>query len=374
MPTIDEVFKALGDPIRIKIVDMLARNGEMCVGEMLEHVQVTQPAVSHHLSALKYAGLVHARKDGQWVRYTLSAETLHDIPLAFLQGMLDELRSIPAQIIQPMVPDALIVESLQERREEFERALVPVYLESPCQVLPWPLWKTLLRIPEMECTTRYQDGKPSELIAWAGNGLEVAWSSDRCTFNVTDEQLHVAQSIVVHDDYLNFVPMGSFPICTPYFRLIRAPGHVDGSDSYTGLLFAPVDTAMEIQNVYEFMTRCCEDPHLSPEAICAWAERAVFKEDLWVWALDTNAGVPAALGIADLDDSMREGSVEWVTVLPEYRRRGIGKTLVFELLNRLDGRADFVTVFGEENAATGAESLFKSCGFEGENTWWFLRI
>lgn len=94
MPNVEEVFKALGDPVRIKIVSMLARNGEMCVCRILPELAMTQPAVSHHLAALKNAGLVHPRKQGQWVYYSLDYSTLNEVALAFLRDVLAKMDEV----------------------------------------------------------------------------------------------------------------------------------------------------------------------------------------------------------------------------------------------------------------------------------------
>ncbi len=80
----DEVFKALGDPTRLRIVRMLARNGETCVCKIVEDLEMNQPAVSHHMGKLKQAGLLNARKDGQWIHYSLKVRALKEGPLAFL--------------------------------------------------------------------------------------------------------------------------------------------------------------------------------------------------------------------------------------------------------------------------------------------------
>ena len=80
----DEVFKALGDPTRLKIVRMLAQHGETCVCVIVDKLAMNQPTVSFHMAKLKQAGLLNARKDGQWVHYSLKTEALRDGPLAFL--------------------------------------------------------------------------------------------------------------------------------------------------------------------------------------------------------------------------------------------------------------------------------------------------
>ncbi|MBW1861256.1 MAG: winged helix-turn-helix transcriptional regulator [Deltaproteobacteria bacterium] len=66
-----KVMKALSDPNRVKIIKML-QHKTMCVCEMQEALQVSQPAVSKHLKLLEDAGLVSFHKDGLWVNYHLT--------------------------------------------------------------------------------------------------------------------------------------------------------------------------------------------------------------------------------------------------------------------------------------------------------------
>ena len=102
MADVEDVFKALGDPTRIRILRMLAQNGEMCVCKIMEELSMTQPAVSHHLATLKYARLVDFRRDGQWIHYSLNQATL-GAAKEFLENVLEKMESAPTgnQVCQP---------------------------------------------------------------------------------------------------------------------------------------------------------------------------------------------------------------------------------------------------------------------------------
>ena len=66
-----EIFKAMSDPCRLKIL-LLLREGELCGCEIMIGLDRPQSTTSHHLSILKDAGLIRERKDGRWSRYRLS--------------------------------------------------------------------------------------------------------------------------------------------------------------------------------------------------------------------------------------------------------------------------------------------------------------
>lgn len=63
--------KALGDGTRQKILQML-REEEMCVSDIVEGFDMSQPTISHHLSVLKNLGLVRARKEGKQIYYSIN--------------------------------------------------------------------------------------------------------------------------------------------------------------------------------------------------------------------------------------------------------------------------------------------------------------
>lgn len=70
-------FKALGDPVRLRIFSMIASapGGEACVCDVLD-VGVSQPTVSHHLKKLREAGLLTSRKQGTWIHYRVAPGVL----------------------------------------------------------------------------------------------------------------------------------------------------------------------------------------------------------------------------------------------------------------------------------------------------------
>ena len=70
-----KVFKALSDPKRVQILDMLSE-GESCASVLLEHFRISQPTLSHDMKLLIDAGVVNRRRDGQRTLYSLNREAL----------------------------------------------------------------------------------------------------------------------------------------------------------------------------------------------------------------------------------------------------------------------------------------------------------
>jgi ArsR family transcriptional regulator len=70
------LLEALGDPVRLGIVELLAKHDRMCVCDIVEAFPVEQPTVSHHLRLLREAGLVDVVRRGHWAYYGLKRDAL----------------------------------------------------------------------------------------------------------------------------------------------------------------------------------------------------------------------------------------------------------------------------------------------------------
>jgi ArsR family transcriptional regulator len=83
-------FAALGDPVRLRIVSMLAAapEGTACGCDLESPLGLSQPTVSHHLRILREAGLVEGERQGRWVHYRVVPERLEDLRSALSTGAL----------------------------------------------------------------------------------------------------------------------------------------------------------------------------------------------------------------------------------------------------------------------------------------------
>jgi len=83
-----KVIKALSDPGRLKIIDILSC-GEQCACEILEQFEFTQPTLSHHMKVLMDCGLVKSRKEGLWNYYSLDNTNCNKLIL-FLMNLITD--------------------------------------------------------------------------------------------------------------------------------------------------------------------------------------------------------------------------------------------------------------------------------------------
>lgn len=72
------IFKALNDPTRREILEML-KEGDLTAGEIADKFHISKPSISHHLDLLKQAGLVVAVKEGQFINYSINTTVLDEM-------------------------------------------------------------------------------------------------------------------------------------------------------------------------------------------------------------------------------------------------------------------------------------------------------
>jgi ArsR family transcriptional regulator, arsenate/arsenite/antimonite-responsive transcriptional repressor len=91
---VEEVFKALADKTRLRILALLGNN-EVCVCHIHDSLGLPQPTVSRHLAYLRRSGLVSTRRDGVWMHYQLS-RTLAPRIRRIVSSAIDAVQELPA--------------------------------------------------------------------------------------------------------------------------------------------------------------------------------------------------------------------------------------------------------------------------------------
>jgi ArsR family transcriptional regulator len=73
------MFKALGDPVRLRLMSMIASGPEICVCDLTDAFDLTGPTISHHLRVLRESGLVDSERRGTWVWYRARPPALQQL-------------------------------------------------------------------------------------------------------------------------------------------------------------------------------------------------------------------------------------------------------------------------------------------------------
>jgi ArsR family transcriptional regulator len=89
------MFKALGDPARLRLISMIASTGEACVCDLTTAFELSGPTISHHLRVLREAGLVDSERRGTWVYYRVCPDAVRQLgALLEIAGPQSPVRSV----------------------------------------------------------------------------------------------------------------------------------------------------------------------------------------------------------------------------------------------------------------------------------------
>ncbi len=172
---------------------------------------------------------------------------------------------------------------------------------------------------------------------------------------------------VIREDLLPSA--GSTGLSERYFKMIH---HLERPDTpYLPAPYEPVacDSALLADHINE----CYGLGSVTSDELDAYTRHPVYDPKLWIAVRDPASEKIIASGIAEVDKSIGEGILEWIQVSPGYRRRGLGRYIVCELLQRIRSKADFVTVSGKADDPSHPCALYRSCGFTGSVIWHVIR-
>lgn len=154
-----------------------------------------------------------------------------------------------------------------------------------------------------------------------------------------------------------------------YFRLYHDLKNIDpltAKDAEMVTAESPVDDFVRLINA------SYRDISVTAEQMERYQQTPVYCPDLWILLKEKGTGTILAGGIADYDREVGELILEWIQVLPRYRRQGYGQLIVNCLLSKMQGIARFATVSGKMNNPSNPEGLYRKCGFTGNDVWHIL--
>lgn len=154
-----------------------------------------------------------------------------------------------------------------------------------------------------------------------------------------------------------------------YFKLVHYLNYVGKQFISDDFIFAKASTA----DFANHINSCYEEEGLTVSELESYKKKPVYDEELWICLYDKKNDAIAATGIAEFDNKIKEGYLDWIQVSEQYRGQGLGKAIVYELLRRLRKKANFVTVSGRVDNKTKPDKLYESCGFEDKILWYILR-
>lgn len=200
------------------------------------------------------------------------------------------------------------------------------YLKSPCGVSSLPYWKTkTIRIP---------------------SGMRIIHNDDF--------------SALQYENYTDEL----------YFRLFHSLENVKKPSLPGGYSLCNAGINAYVQHI----NACYDDIGITESDLIEYTKRPLYVPAFWIAVKHLETGEIAATGIAELDQEIGEGVLEWIQVSKKYRKRGLATFLVQELLSRMKDSAKFATVSGKCKDSSCPEMLYRKCGFTGSDIWHILRL
>lgn len=241
------------------------------------------------------------------------------------------------------------------------------YIEDPCATLSTAFWKILTPFSELS-TNFITDNHEIKIITLSNEKrLLLYWqpinAERKLTINLSELNF-----FVIHERYKKFLEPSIQKSLHNYFRLIHYLQDIPSNYIPKQFHIQNVNFKTDINDICDFLNLCYPHSNFKEESIKNWTKFPAFNPDFWVWIVDDNE-LKVALGIADIDENVKEISLEWIQVHPQYRNRGLGKALVYELLQRSIGKVSFATVSGSLENETDPERLYRACGFSGSQVW-----
>lgn len=173
---------------------------------------------------------------------------------------------------------------------------------------------------------------------------------------------------IIHDrDYFGGMLSGHYD--EVYFRLfhnLKNIGQINLSD------IEIVSGVSDIDEFVQLINASYSDLSVTKEQMESYRKTPVYRSDLWILLREKNSDTVVAGGIADFDRETKELILEWIQVLPDYRKKGYGQLVVKSLLLKMQNIAEFATVSGKVNNPTNPQGLYRKCGFTGNDVWHVL--
>lgn len=254
-----------------------------------------------------------------------------------------------------------------------------LYRLQPHVILPAPLAAVEQDIEV--CGKHFKYSPTGEIVSAAfasDSNIELAWAKDGCQHLLVD-----LLKEVIKLNRISFLAINHtrYPICPEhfgfklrgrYFRLVHIR-HKNGLEAKLPDFKVSSYTHLQDDEVaVEFIKTCYSKKgiSISLQQLKKLRDKRFFVPALWFWIVERSSKRPCALAICHHDTETGEGWLDWIQVLPDFQRRGLGTMLVNECVSYLK-KGRMITVSGNLDNPHKPLELYRKCGF-GECQEWFI--
>jgi GNAT superfamily N-acetyltransferase len=217
----------------------------------------------------------------------------------------------------------------------------------------------------------------SAVIAYAGNSIEFTWSPAgraETLLNLIVQVRHRIKALsflpIMEAENFNWGQTLRLPPRGRFFRALHSGARTGEANLPRRFVFSSFDPADDLQAVADLLGKRRSETAIrfDPQRLRNLIASDDFYPAGWVLVRDRVSDLPIGLAINGYCPEFEEGYVDWIQVLPELQRCGVGAALLHESIRRL-GHARFVTISGSLDPPHAAGELYARCGFGQTRRW-----
>jgi len=243
------------------------------------------------------------------------------------------------------------------------------YVQNPSQVSNIAFWKVIhfLKLGKVDYRTQdnkhylkciYQN-KMFFYASWIEKEGKLFENIEDC--NLTLDELRTLDFFLLNEtQYKLLKPDGDFEVSYPLFY------KESNKPSCHGYYVDSFDFEHDFEAAADFINKCYNIDSYTAKKVKAFTLDIAFDPELWVWIKQEASNEKAALAIGDFYTPIKEGSLDWVQVSPDFRGQGIGELLVYTLVKRIESKEGTIRVTGM------ADAFYERCGFEKASKWYIF--
>lgn len=252
--------------------------------------------------------------------------------------------------------------------EQFIKKIKELYIENPCYISSIAFWKTEKMLKEAD-TYEVIDQDKIYLYVLNHNKLIFYWSNQVDDFIFTKDEIDELDILIIHDDFYQIIKNDLNQFEIDRINPLMYKGKCKSITLHENYLVENFDFHNESDFIEaaKLINEVYVGHNHTEDEIKSWMKDTAFDPSLWFWIIEKKTNEKAALGISTYQASIKESYLDWIQVSPRHQKKGLGKVLVYETINRSINKSNIIRVTGI------VDEFYKQCGFINGEKWWYVK-